>query len=119
MSGNIFVDFVFLFLICYAIFSIFYSLSEFLLRRYCKYPAKHFFVLLLKHKSETLECDIRCAVAKSLKEKCALLIVCEDLDFEEYKLLWRIADVYDHIILTTPDKVTDNFDNVALINGSL
>ncbi len=119
MSGNIFVDFVFLFLICYAIFSIFYSLSEFLLRRYCKYPAKHFFVLLLKHESETFECDIRCAVAKSLKEKCALLIVCDNLELEEYKLLWRITDVYDHIILTTPDKATENFANVGIINQSL
>lgn len=119
MSGNIFVDFIFLFLICYAIFCMFYNLSEFLLKRYSKYPPKYFYVLLLKHESQTMECDIRCAVAKSFKEKCALLIVCEDLDLNEYKLLWRITDVYEHILLTTPDKVKENLDNATLLGESL
>ena len=119
MSGNIFVDFLFLFLICYAIFSIFYNLSEFLLRRYSRYPAKYVLALSLKHGSETLECDIRCAVSKSLKEKCALAIVCDGLSIDEYKLLWRITDVYDHILLTKPDGVASVLDKASYISEKL
>lgn len=116
MSGNIFVDFLFLFLICYAILSIFYSLSEFLMRRYCKYPDKYFLTLYLNHQSETLERDIRCAVSQSLKQKCALVVVCDDLKLDEYKILWRITDVYDNITITTPDKVLSELGNVAYIS---
>ena len=119
MSGNFFVDFIFLFLICYAIFCMFYNLSEFLLKRYCKYPSRCFFVLSLTRGSETLECDVRCAVSKSLKEKCALLIVCNDLSTDEYKTLWRITDVYEHIILTTPEKLTGVLDKASYISEIL
>lgn len=116
MSGNIFVDFLFLFLICYAIFSIFYNLSDYLMRRYCKYPAKYFLTLFLNHESETLERDIRCAVSKSLEQKCALVVVCDNLNLDEYKILWRITDVYDDIIITTPDKVLSALENITYIS---
>lgn len=119
MSGKIFVDFLFLFLICYALISIFYNLSEFLMKRYCKYPQKYFFVLELKHDSKNLECDLRCAVSKSLKEKCALVVVCDDLNPEEQKLVWRITDVYEHIILTTPDELIKKLDTAKNISVSL
>lgn len=116
MSGNIFVDFVFLFLICYAIFSIFYSLSEFLMRRFCKYPAKYFLTLFLNNESKTLERDIRCAVSKSLEQKCALVVVCDNLSIDEYKVLWRITDVYDNVIITTADKVLSEIENITYIS---
>ena len=119
MSGNFFVDFIFLFLICYAVFCMFYNLSEFLMKRYCKYPARYFFVLSLSHGSETLECDIGCALSRSLKEKCALLIVCNDLSSDEYKTLWRITDVYEHIVLTTPEKLTGVLDKASYISEML
>ena len=119
MSGKFFVDFVFLFLICYALISIFYNLSEFLMKRYCKYPQKCFFILELKHESKTLECDLRCAVSKSLKERCALVVVCDDLNSEEYKLVWRITDVYEHIVLTTRDELIKKLDTAQNISVSL
>jgi len=118
MSGNIFVDFVFLFLICYALISIFYNLSDFLMNRYCKYPHKHFFVLLLRHE-ENLERDLRCAISKSIKEKCALIVVCDELNAEEYKIVWRIADVYEHIVLTTRDELIKKLDAAKNISVSL
>ena len=119
MSGNIFVDCVFLFLICYAIISIFYNLSDFLIKRYCKYPPKYFYVLEVKHESKSLERDIRCAISKSLEQKCALGIVCNDLNFEEYKVVWRLTDVYEHIVLATPEELIDKLDTATLISASL
>jgi len=119
MSGKIFVDFIFLFLICYALISIFYNLSDFLMKRYCKYPQKHFFVLLLNNESDTLECDLRCAISKSLKEKCALVVVCDSLNSKEEMLVWRIADVYEHIVLTTRDELLGKLDTAKNISVSL
>ena len=119
MSGNVFVDCVFLFLICYALVSIFYDLSDFLMKRYCKYPTKSFLVLEVKHESDTLECDIRCAISKSLSQKCALLIVCRDLSFEEYKVVWRLTDVYEHIVLTTREEMIGKLDTATNISVSL
>jgi hypothetical protein len=78
-----------------------------------------FFVLSLTRGNETLECDVRCAVSKSLKEKCALLIVCNDLSTDEYKTLWRITDVYEHIILTTPEMLTSVLDKASYISEIL
>ncbi len=119
MSGNFFVDFVFLFLICYALISIFYNLSDYLMKRYCKYPQKHFFVLLLDNESETLERDLRCAIYKSLVQKCALVVVCDGLIPEKEKLVWRIADVYEHITLITRDELIKKLDTAENISVSL
>lgn len=118
MTGNIFLDCVFLFLICYGIVSIFYNLSEFLLRRFCRYPQKIFLVSELTHESETLECDIRCAISKSIKNKCALVIVCSGLDMEEYSTLWYLTDRYDHIIITTRDDLVNKLETAASISAS-
>ena len=119
MTGNIFVDCVFLFLICYAIVSIFYNLSEFLLKRYCKYPKKTFLVLDIKPESNSLEYDVRCAINKSLENKCALVIVCGELSQDENKALWRLTDVYEHIILTTREELIHKLDTAENISMSL
>ncbi len=119
MTGNIFFDCIFLFLICYALINIFYSVSDFLMKRYSKYPNSSFLTLQIKHESQSLENDIRCAVSKSLTQKCALLIVCTDLSMEEYKLVWRITDVYDHIVLTTGEELINKLDTIKTISSSL
>lgn len=119
MLGNVFVDCVLLFLICYALVSIFYNVSDFLLRRYCKYPQRSFLTLKLKHESESLERDIRCAISKSLSERHALLVVCDDLSQDEYKVVWRLTDVYENIILTTCDELSDKLDFATDISMSL
>ena len=119
MCGNVFLDCLFLFLICYALVSIFYNISDFLLRRYCRYPFHAFFMLELCHGSETLECDIRIALSRSIKNRCALVIVCDSLDLDEYIILWRITDDYDHVIVTTPYEVMTKIDTAKSINASL
>ncbi len=118
MSGNIFVDCIFLFLICYAIINIFYSVSEFLLNRYSKFHDKSFMILELIHESESIESDLRCAISKSISRKCALITVCTDLSLEEYKLVWRLCDVYEHIILTTREELVNKLDDAKNINVS-
>lgn len=105
MSGNAFVDCVMLFLICYAIFDILTDLSGYLIKRFCKYPPGYFLVLSLEHESATLENDIRCAVSKSMSLGCTLLCVAKDLDKNEQNTLWRLVDVYDHVLIMTPDEV--------------
>ena len=60
--------------------------------------------LFLNRESDTLERDIRCSVSQSLKQKCTLVVVCDDLTFDEYKILWRITDTYDNVTITTSDK---------------
>ncbi len=119
MTGNIFLDCIFLFLICYALVNIFYSISDFLLRRYCRYPNKSFLMLNLTHESKSLECDIRSAISKSLNNKCALLILCSELDLDEYMILWRLTDSYEHIIITNPDEFFDKLETVKSISVSL
>ncbi len=119
MTGNIFVDFLLLFLICYALVSIFYNVSDFLLRRYCKYPLRTFLVLELKHESESFECDIRSAISKSLSQHCGLVIVCTGLSQDEYRTIWRLTDVYEHIILTTRDELLNKLDIATDVSMSL
>ena len=118
MSGNIFVDFIFLFLICYAVISIFYDVSDFLLRKYCKYPQRSFLTVTAVHGSEKLECDIRCALSKSLKLRCALVIADDGLDAEEQTLLWRLTDCYDHVIVCTPGELPQKLATAASISAS-
>ncbi len=76
-------------------------------------------VLELKHGSESFERDIRCSVSKSLLQKCALLIICTNLDTDEYTKLWRITDVYDHVILATHEEIISKLDTAANISISL
>jgi len=118
MSGNIFVDCLFLFLICYALTSIFYDVSDFLMRKYCRYPQRSFIVVEVSHNDCNLECDIRCALSKSLKQKCALIIVCNELDFDEHMLLWRLADCYDHVVECTPEELPKKLATAAMISAS-
>ncbi len=118
MWGNVFLDCLFLFLICYAIVSIFYNVSDFLLRRYCRYPMQAFFMLEITHESKTIECDVRVALSKSIKNKCALMIVCEGLDLDEYTVIWRLTDSFDHVIVTTPDEIMTKIDTAKSINVS-
>lgn len=117
MTGNIFFDCVFLFLICYALINIFYNLSDMLLRRYSRFPNRSFLVLKIKHQSESQESDLRCAISKSLAQKCALLIICTDLSMEEYNLVWRLTDVYEHIILTTLEDLPQKLDTAVSISA--
>lgn len=118
MRGNIFLDFVFLFLICYALISIFGELSDFLLKRYCRYPQKTFLTIHIKHESDTIEYDLRNAISKSLLHKCALLVICQDLDQTENTLIWRLTDCYDHIVLTTDEEVLLALDTATSISVS-
>ena len=119
MSGNVFLDCVFVFLICYALVSIFYNVSDFLLHKYCKYPQSSFFLLELTHMSESFECDLRIAVSKSVKSRCALLISCCGLDDEEKSLLQQVVQSYNHIIITTPDEINSCIEMAKAINASL
>ncbi len=107
MSGNAFVDCVILFLICYAIFGILTDLSGYLIKRFCKHPPRYFLVLSIEHKSATLEHDIRCAVSKSLSLGCTLLCIVKGLDKNEQSILWRLVDVYDNVLIMTPDEATE------------
>lgn len=118
MTGNIFLDLVFLFLICYSLVNLFRDLSDFLLKRYCRYPQKTFLCVEIKHKSETIECDIRCAVSKSISQGCALLVICTDLDLSEQTLVWRLTDCYDHIVLTSRDDILNVLDTATSISVS-
>ena len=118
MSGNIFVDFIFLFLICYAVISIFYDASDFLLRKYCKYPQRSFLIITAVHENDKLECDIRCALSKSLKLKCALIVVDDGLDTDEQMLLWRLTDCYDHVIVCTPEELPKKLATATAISAS-
>ena len=118
MTGNIFLDCLFLFLICYALVCGFHQLSDFLLRRYCRYPQKTFLVADIHHRSESFECDIRCAVSKSVKNRCALVIICHDLDLDEYTLLWRITDCYNHIIITDCSDFSQKIEMAKGISAS-
>lgn len=119
MFGNIFFDCLFLFLICYALVSIFYNVSDFLLRKYCKYPTKSFITIKLTHESDSLDSDIRCALSKSLKERCALLVVCDGLDFQENTIVWRVTDSYEHVVVTTTEDVVQKLDTAASVSVSL
>ncbi len=117
MTGNIFVDCLFLFLICYAILSIFYNLSDFLLKHYCKYPQRTFLTIEIKHESKVIERDIRCAISKSLKEKCCLVIICNGFTEAEHTLAKSISACYDNVILTTPDdfkKITETASSISV-----
>ena len=116
MTGNIFLDLVFLFLICYSLVKLFRNLSDFLLKRYCNYPQKTFLCVEIKHKSETIECDIRCAVSKSVSQKCALVVICSDLDLSEQTLVWRLTDSYDNVILTDRDGILKILDIATSIS---
>ena len=118
MSGNIFIDCIFLFLICYAFISIFYDVSDFLLRKYCRYPQRSFITLTVTHGNEKLDCDVRCALSKSLKLRCALVIVCEGLDFDEHKVLWRLTDCYNHVILCTSEELPQKLETASAISAS-
>lgn len=118
MTGNIFLDCVFLFLICYAIVGIFYNVSEFLLHRYCRYPQKSFLVAELVHGSKTYDCDIRMAISKSMKNKCALVFVCSGLNMDEYTVLWNLTGRYDHIIITTREELISKLETAASISAS-
>ncbi len=119
MSGNIFFDCVFIFFICYGFVSFFYSVSDFLMRRYCKNAQKNFIVLPLVKETKNIECDIRCAISKSLNDKCALVILCDGLNVDEYTVLWRLTDSYDHILVTTPDELPQKIDEIEKVNGSI
>ena len=118
MTGNIFVDCIFLFLICYGLICGFHHLSEFLLHKYCRYPQSTFLVAQINHQSQTFECDIRCAVSKSIKNKCALVFICNDLDLSEYTLLWRITDCYNHIIITDSNEFSAKIEMAKSISVS-
>lgn len=118
MFGNVFLDCLFIFLICYGLVSIFYNTSDFLLRRYCRYPMRAFLILELNHDCPTMECDIRVALSKSIKCKCALVVVCDGFDLDEYTILWRLTDSYDHVVVTTPDDVVSKFETAKTISAS-
>jgi len=119
MTGNIFFDCVFLFLICYALVNIFYSVSEFLLRRHCRYPNKAFLVIDIAHEDKSIECDVRCAVSKSLNNKCALVILCDDLSLEEYTVIWRLTDCYEHVVVVNRNEFYEKLETAKNISSSL
>lgn len=119
MTGNIFLDCVFIFFICYGLVCMFCNVSDFLLRHYCKTVQKTFILLPLRHESKNLECDIRCAVARSLNNKCALVILCCDLDADEYTMVWRLTDSYDHIIVSTQEELCEAIQKTQKINATL
>lgn len=119
MTGNIFLDCVFLFFVCYGVVCMFCNVSDFLMRHYCKTVQKTFILLPVEHESQTLECDVRCAVAKSSNNKCALVILCENLDADEYMMIWRLTDCYDHVLVSTQEELPAMISKAHIINRKL
>lgn len=119
MTGNLFFDAFFIFLIVYAIIHICYEGGEFLIRKFSTYRHREFLLLPVSSGREELELDIRMAVKKSLNSQCALLILDLGLQPEEQTILWRITDPYGHVIIAEKHSFFEKLETTVSLNNSL
>lgn len=104
MTQNIFFDAVIIFLIAYAIIDIFYEISECLLNKFSRVSPKDYIVLPLYHGDEHLECSVRFAIKRSNDLRCSLVIIENNLDESEKKILCRLTDKLSNVIISTPEE---------------
>lgn len=119
MTGNVFFDALFIFLIAYAMIHICYEIGDALVRRFSVYCPKDYILLPLEHGTESLELDVRRAVKRSVEHRCALLIVDKGLGREEKNILWRLVDSYDNVVISGLDDLSENLKRAEAINASL
>ena len=104
---NILFDAVILFFIAYAILDILKACVTIFIRRFSKVATKGILVLPLDNGEDCLECKIRTAIAQSVNAGCALVIIDNFLNSSEKMILWRIADNYENVIISPPDKISE------------
>ena len=119
MSGNIYLDALLIFLIIYAVVHILCGVGNFIMGHISKRCCSDCFVLMLTGGSKTLEMDIRNAVAGSVKVSRALVIADTGISEEETFLLWRLTDAYDHIIMATPENLTEKIREAQALTKTL
>ena len=119
MTGNIFFDAGIIFLSLYAIIHICHQFVTYLVEKFSVYRHRDFLVLLLSTGTETLEMDIRMAIKRSETFACSLLIVDMGLLPEEQMILYRLADPYNHVILSAEHELTSKICRADAINGEL
>lgn len=116
MTGNIFFDGIFIFLITYAIISILQEIADILQNRFSRCRPKDVMVLVLSHGLQSLECDVRMALKRSQSMRCALIVVDDALDSDEKMILWRLTDPYQHAIITSPEQLVETIENAGTIS---
>ena len=119
MTGNIFIDAVWVFMIVYACIHICYEVGTFLVERFSVYHHRDFVILLLTSGVETLEMDIRMAIKRSEDLGCSLLIVDSGLSTEEQMILFRLTDPYHHIVLATMEDALEQIRAADAVNAAL
>lgn len=119
MTGNIFSDALFIFLIVYAIVHICYEIGAFLLEKFSLYHHRDFLILSVSPGHEELELDIRMAIKRSVEKHCSLLILDRGLSPEEQMILWRLTDPYQHIVLTTEQDLMESIKVADAVNEAL
>ncbi|MBR4874310.1 MAG: hypothetical protein IKU87_00600 [Clostridia bacterium] len=105
MTNNVFLDGLIIFLIAYAIISIFHDIADCILNRFSKCTPKNCVVLKVSHGSESLENELRTALRHSGSIKCKLLVVCDNLDECEEKIIKYITCGAEGVEITTPDEL--------------
>lgn len=110
MTGNIFFDGIFIFLITYAIISILQEIADVFQNRFSRCRPKDVSVLVLSHGQKSLECDVRMALKRSLNMRCALVVVDDALDSDEKMMLWRLTDPYQHAFLSSPEQLMETIE---------
>ncbi len=110
MTGNVFFDGIFIFLIAYAIISMLHELADAFQNRFSRCHPKDCVVLVLSHGTESLECDVRMALKRSCEMRCALVVVDASLDSDEKIILWRLTDQSEHVLLSTPEHLMETIE---------
>lgn len=110
MTGNVFFDGIFIFLIAYAIISMLHELADAFQNRFSRCHPKDCVVLVLSHGTESLECDVRMALRRSYEMHCALIIVDTSLDSDEKMILWRLTDPCDHVLISTSEQLMETIE---------
>jgi len=105
MTNNVFLDGLIIFLIAYAIINILYDCADYILNRFSKCRPKNCVVLNVSHGSEGLENELRTALRHSGSIKCKLIIVCDELDECEERIIKYITYGAEDVEITTPDEL--------------
>lgn len=113
MTGSFVSDVVLIFLICYALLHILYSLGDAILRRFSVCHHRECLLLLLQSGSETLEHEIRTALKTSDDLSCALLIVDDGLSQSEKLMLWRLTDGCERVTVAEPANLLEQVEKLS------
>ncbi len=119
MSGNIYLDALLIFLVIYGFVHILHGIGSRVMEHISERICSDCMVLTLSAGSETMEMDIRNSVTGSLKVSRALVIVDTGISEEELFLLWRLTDAYDHIIMATPENMTEKIREAQALTKTL